>query len=60
LGLKYEAACHYNLAYAYELKGQDAKATVEYNEAIEVLPGSVYAKAAQAAMKRRKKKESSD
>jgi tetratricopeptide (TPR) repeat protein len=60
LGLKYEAACRYNLAYAYELNGQDAKATVEYNEAIEVLPGSVYAQAAQAAMKRRKKKESSD
>jgi tetratricopeptide (TPR) repeat protein len=60
LGLKYEAACRYNLAYAYELNGQDAKATVEYNEAIEVLPGSVYAQAAQAALKRRKKKESSD
>jgi tetratricopeptide (TPR) repeat protein len=60
LGLKYEAACHYNLAYAHELNGQDAKATVEYNEAIEVLPGSMYAQAAQAAMKRRKKKESSD
>ena len=60
LGLKYEAACRYNLAYAYELNGQEARATIEYNEAIEVLPGSVYAQAAQAAMKRRKKKESSD
>jgi tetratricopeptide (TPR) repeat protein len=60
LGLKYEAACRYNLAYAYELDGQDAKATIEYNEAIEVLPGSVYAKAAQASLKRRKKQDSAD
>ena len=57
LGLKYEAACHYNLGYAYEKKGEDAKAVSEYNEAIDVLPGSLYAKAAQAALKRRKKKE---
>lgn len=58
LGLKYEAACHYNLGYAYEKKGQAAKAVSQYNEAIDVLPGSLYAKAAQAALKRRKKKDS--
>lgn len=58
LGLKYEAACHYNLGYAFEKKGQDAKAVSQYNEAIDVLPGSLYAKAAQAALKRRKKKDS--
>jgi tetratricopeptide (TPR) repeat protein len=57
LGLKYEAACHYNLGYAYEKKGQDAKAVSQYNEAIDVLPGSLYAEAAQAALKRRKKKD---
>jgi tetratricopeptide (TPR) repeat protein len=56
LGLKYEAACHYNLGYAYEKKGEDAKAAAQYNEAIELLPGSLYAKAAQAALKRRKDK----
>jgi tetratricopeptide (TPR) repeat protein len=55
LGLKYEAACRYNLGYAYERSGNDAKAVVQYNEAIDVLPGSLYAKAAQAALKRRKK-----
>jgi tetratricopeptide (TPR) repeat protein len=58
LGLKYEAACHYNLGYAYEKKGEDAKAVSQYNEAIDALPGSLYAKAAQAALKRRKKTES--
>lgn len=56
LGLKYEAACHYNLGYAYEKKGEDARAAAQYNEAIDVLPGSVYAQAAQAALKRRKQK----
>ncbi len=58
LGLKYEAACHYNLGYAFEQKGDDAKAIAQYNEAIELLPGSLYAQAAQAALKRRKQKGS--
>lgn len=58
LGSKYEAACHYNLGWAYERNGEDSKAVVQYNEAIEVLPGSVYAKAAQAAIDRRKKRSS--
>jgi tetratricopeptide (TPR) repeat protein len=56
LGLKYEAACRYNLGLAYEQKGESAKAIVEFNEVLDVLPGSAYAKAAQAAIKRRKKK----
>jgi tetratricopeptide (TPR) repeat protein len=56
LGLKYEAACHYNLGYAYECKGEDAKAAAQYNEAMDAFPGSVYAKAAQSALKRRKDK----
>ncbi len=58
LGLKYEAACHCNLGYAYEKKGEYAKAVSQYNEAIDALPGSLYAKAAQAALERRKKKDS--
>jgi tetratricopeptide (TPR) repeat protein len=59
LGLKYEAACQYNLGYAYEQKGVDAKAVIHYNEAIDVLPGSVYGQAAQAALKRRKNRGAS-
>jgi tetratricopeptide (TPR) repeat protein len=60
LGLKYEAACHYNLGYAYEKKGEDAKSIAQYNETIDLLPGSLYAKAAQAALKRRKNRGSAD
>jgi tetratricopeptide (TPR) repeat protein len=58
LGLKYEAACRYNLAFALEQKGEDAKAVAQYNEVIDVLPGSLYAQAAQAALKRRKRRGS--
>jgi tetratricopeptide (TPR) repeat protein len=59
LGIKYEAAAHYNLGYAYELKGEDALSVMQYNEAIEALPGSLYARAAQSALKRRKQQGSS-
>jgi tetratricopeptide (TPR) repeat protein len=55
LGLKYEAACHYNLGYAY--KGKEAQSVAQYNETIDALPGSLYAQAAQAALKRRKEKK---
>lgn len=58
LGLKYEAACRYNLGYAYEQKGEDAQAVAYYNEAIDVLPGSLYAQAAESALRRRKKRGS--
>jgi len=47
-----------NLGYAYEKKGEDAKAVAQYNETIELLPGSLYAKAAQSALNRRKQKGS--
>jgi len=57
LGLKYEAACHYNLGYAHEQKGEEGQAVSHYNEAIEVMPGSVYAQAAEVALKRRRKSE---
>jgi len=58
LGLKYEAACHYNLGYAYEQKGEDARAIAQYHEAIELLPGSIWAQAAQTALKHRQNKGS--
>jgi tetratricopeptide (TPR) repeat protein len=57
VSLKYEAACRYNLGYAYEKAGQDRQAVAQYQETIELLPGSLYAKAAQAALKRRKNRE---
>lgn len=58
LGMKYEAACRYNLGFAYERSGQDAQAVTQYNEVIDLLPGSVYGKAAAAALKRRKGRNS--
>jgi tetratricopeptide (TPR) repeat protein len=56
LGLKYEAACRYNLGYAYELKDEMGKAATQYHEVIDLLPGSAYAQAAQAGLKRRRNK----
>jgi tetratricopeptide (TPR) repeat protein len=60
LGPKYEAACHYNLGRAYEKAGEEAKAIAQYAETIELLPGSTYAKAAQAGLKRRQQQDSRD
>jgi tetratricopeptide (TPR) repeat protein len=60
LGIKYEAACHYNLGYAYEKAGKDAQAVVQYNEAVDLLPSSAYGKAAEDALKRRKRKDTGD
>jgi len=51
---KYVAAAHYNLGLAYERLGQDDKATRHYNAAIDVLPTSLYAVGARAALRRRK------
>jgi tetratricopeptide (TPR) repeat protein len=56
LGLKYEAACRYNLGYAYELKEEMSQAATQYHEVIDLLPGSAYAQAAQAGLKRRRDK----
>jgi tetratricopeptide (TPR) repeat protein len=55
LGVKYEAACRYNLGLAYEQKEDWGKAAIQYNEVVDLLPGSAYAQAAQAGLKRRRK-----
>ena len=52
LGLKYETACRYNLGQAYAKKGDRAKAVQQLNEVIDLMPGSRYAQAARAALKR--------
>jgi tetratricopeptide (TPR) repeat protein len=52
LGVKYEAATHFNLAVAYRRKGIPAQATREFNAVIETWPGSEYARRAEAALKR--------
>lgn len=57
LGLKYEAACRYNLALAYRRSGEEAKAICEFNEVISLLPTSPYALGAKAALERGRKKK---
>lgn len=58
LGVKYEAVCHYNLGLAYQQKNENPKAIEQFNQVMDLLPGSPYAQAAQAALKRRKDKQS--
>jgi tetratricopeptide (TPR) repeat protein len=55
LGLRCEAATRYNLGLAYEQSGLVAKAAEQYNETADLLPGSPFARAARAAMERRRK-----
>lgn len=54
LGVKYETAARYNLGYAYEKRGEGARAVQQYNEVIDLMPGSLYARAAEGALKRRR------
>jgi tetratricopeptide (TPR) repeat protein len=54
LGLRYETLCRYNLGLAYQIKGEDIKSVQQFNQAIELMPGSPAAQAARAALKRRK------
>jgi tetratricopeptide (TPR) repeat protein len=58
LGAKHECATHYNLAVAYERKGLDAQAVVEYNAALDTWPGSEFSRRATAALQRRSKRAS--
>jgi TolA-binding protein len=58
LGVKYEAAAHFNLGVAYLRYGSPAKATIEFNSVIDTWPGSLYAQRAQQALDRVHHKES--
>jgi len=53
-GPKYEAACRYNLGLAHLRAGQESKAVEQFNAVIELLPNSLYARGAQAALNRRR------
>jgi len=50
LSPKHEAAARYNLAVGYRRHGNEAKAVVEFNKTIDVMPGSLYASSAQIAL----------
>jgi tetratricopeptide (TPR) repeat protein len=50
LGVKQEAAAHYNLGVAYRRKQLEAQAIVEFNTVLETWPASEYARRAEAAL----------
>ncbi len=53
LSPKQAAATHYNLGVAYRSQGDTPRSTRHLKAAIEALPGSVYARHAQALLKKR-------
>jgi tetratricopeptide (TPR) repeat protein len=55
LGIKYEAACRYNLGVALQQLGKDAQAVREFNEAIVIFPTSIYSKAAEKALEKHRR-----
>jgi tetratricopeptide (TPR) repeat protein len=59
LGVKYEAAAHFNLAVAYQRKNLPGKATVEFNAVIDTWPTSLYAHRAQTALDRLRSRDDS-
>lgn len=56
LGLKYEAAAHYNLGVAYRRAGRHAAATREFNQVLGLMPGSVFALHAEKALEAGRRK----
>jgi tetratricopeptide (TPR) repeat protein len=55
LGIKYEAACRYNLALALKRQGKEAAAVHQFNETIGTFPGSIYGRAAEQALEKRRR-----
>jgi len=55
LGARHASACHYNLGVAYQKKGLDAQATLEFNAVLDTWPASEYARYARIALERRKR-----
>ncbi len=53
LGAKYQAAACYNLGLAARRTGREAEAVCRFNEAIDALPGSIYAYGARQALKKK-------
>jgi tetratricopeptide (TPR) repeat protein len=57
LGVKYETAAHYNLGVAFLRKQMEAQATVEFNIVLDLLPTSVHAHRAEAALEKLRHKD---
>jgi tetratricopeptide (TPR) repeat protein len=56
LGHKYEVACRYNLAVACRKAGDDAAAAQQFDQVVELFPTSIYAQAAEKALKKRRER----
>lgn len=56
LGVKYEAATHYNLGVAYLRKNMDARASIAFNAVIDTWPASEYARRAEIALEKHRRK----
>jgi tetratricopeptide (TPR) repeat protein len=59
LGVKYEAAAHFNLGVAYLRNNNNSMATVEFNSVLDTWPASLYARRAQEALERQRAKTTS-
>ena len=57
LGVKYEAAAHYNLGVAYLRKNMDAKASIAFNAVVDTWPASEYARRAEVALEKHRRKK---
>jgi tetratricopeptide (TPR) repeat protein len=57
LGVKYEAAAHFNLGVAYQRNNNNSMATMEFNSTIDTWPVSLYAQRAQQALDHQRHKE---
>ncbi len=56
LGVKNEAACHYNLAVAYQRQNNTPKALNECRQILEIWPASEYGRRASIILERERKK----
>jgi tetratricopeptide (TPR) repeat protein len=54
LGLRHQAAVHYNLGVALQKQGKEAQSVEQFREAANGFPGSPFSKAAEEALKRRR------
>jgi tetratricopeptide (TPR) repeat protein len=55
LGIRYRAACEYNLGIAFRQLGQEARSVRHFRAALDAFPGSAYGKAAEQALAERRK-----
>jgi tetratricopeptide (TPR) repeat protein len=54
LGVKYEAACRYNLGQAFMQQGKEVEAVRQFNETTIIYPGSIYARSAGNILEQRR------